>query len=212
MRQAVVNLGPDLLAERGLELEVFRAAGVIDAALLSCEGPRGVLRIRVAEPLDTDRLDAMDAVEWWEAVWSGRSGHVYLVEVCDTAATAETAATGDRFPHCEQLRVTDGGLRVTWAGPEDRLHEELARLDEVGSGASLEQLRSYRPQAAPLDALTDRQRAVLETAFERGYYNVPRQASVAAIADSFGLDDSTVAEHLRRAERNLLRTLFGSAR
>lgn len=210
MRQAVVNIGSDLLADRGFQFEVFQDAGVLDTEILSCEGPRGVLRLHVEEQLDTRRLDAMDAIQWWEQVSSEGSGYVYLIEALDTESRDTSSPDGDRFPRCEELRVTDQGLTLTWAGPQDRLHEELARLETAGTDISLEQLRGYRAQVEPLDLLTDRQREVLEVAFERGYYDVPRQASVQAIAAEFELDDSTVAEHLQRAERNLLGTLFDS--
>lgn len=60
-----------------------------------------------------------------------------------------------------------------------------------------------------MEKLTARQREVLETAFDRGYYDVPRSASTAEIAAEFDLDDSTVSEHLQRAERNVLAAVFG---
>lgn len=211
MRQAVVNIGSDLLADRGFQFEVFRDAGVLDTEILSCEGRRGVFRIHVEEQLDAGGLDAMDAVQWWEQVSSEGSGYVYLVEAVDTGVRNVTSPGADRFPRCEQLRLTDQGLTMTWAGPQDRLHEELAQLETAGTDVSLEQLRGYQAREGPFDALTDRQREVLEGAFERGYYDVPRQASVQEIAAEFELDDSTVAEHLQRAERNLLRTLFDSS-
>lgn len=212
MRQAVVSVGSGLLADRGFPFEVLHEADVVDTEILSCEGARGVLRIRVEERLDARRLDAMDAVRWWEQVSSEGSGYVYLIEAGDTEVRDATPSDNDRFPRCEQLRVTDEGITLTWAGPQDRLHEELARLETAEGDITLERLRGYRPREGPLDALTDRQRDVLEVALERGYYDVPRQASVREVATEFGLDDSTVAEHLQRAERNLLRTLFDSSR
>ena len=60
-----------------------------------------------------------------------------------------------------------------------------------------------------MDALTDRQREVLEVAYGLGYYDVPRMSSTAEIATELGVDDSTVAEHLQRPEHNLLESLFG---
>ncbi|MFB6201381.1 MAG: helix-turn-helix domain-containing protein [Halorhabdus sp.] len=204
MRQAVVNFGPELLADRGFQFEVFQDAGVRDTEILSCEGDRGVLRIHVEDQLEPRRLDTMDAVEWWEQVSSEGPGYVYIIEAGDTEGRDESPTDDAGRPRCEQARVTDQGLTLTWTGPQDRLHDELAQLDTSGTDASLEQLRGYRAKENPLDALTDRQREVLEAAFERGYYDVPRKASVQEIATQFELDDSTVAEHLQRAERNLL--------
>jgi predicted DNA binding protein len=43
-----------------------------------------------------------------------------------------------------------------------------------------------------------------------GYFAVPREVSTDEIAGELGLDSSTVAEHLQRAEKNLLSKYFPS--
>jgi len=53
-------------------------------------------------------------------------------------------------------------------------------------------------------ALTDRQEEVLEGARERGYHEIPRQASVREVADEVGCSKSTTADHLRKAEARLV--------
>jgi len=53
-----------------------------------------------------------------------------------------------------------------------------------------------------------RQREVIETAWERGYYEVPKAVSTEELATELELDPSTVSEHLQRAERNLLGQLL----
>ena len=50
---------------------------------------------------------------------------------------------------------------------------------------------------------TRRQLEVLQTAYEMGFYDVPREATIADVADEIGLDGGTVSEHLQRAERNI---------
>jgi len=72
------------------------------------------------------------------------------------------------------------------------------------AGLSPRIFRNYRVPDPPLGALTDRQRDVLETAFESGYDDVPRRVSTAELAAALDIDDSTVSEHLQRAERNLI--------
>lgn len=61
-----------------------------------------------------------------------------------------------------------------------------------------------------MDSLTERQRTVLETAYAKGYYEVPRHVSSDELAANLDLDKSTVLEHLRRAERNVLSELLGA--
>jgi predicted DNA binding protein len=45
---------------------------------------------------------------------------------------------------------------------------------------------------------------VLETAYDLGFYEVPRQASTEDVAGELDIDPATASEHLQRAERNLL--------
>lgn len=56
--------------------------------------------------------------------------------------------------------------------------------------------------------LTDRQREVLEAAFEAGYYDWPRRTSGAELAEELGISQPTLSEHLTTAERKLLSLLF----
>lgn len=56
--------------------------------------------------------------------------------------------------------------------------------------------------------LTERQRTILEAAYARGYYDIPRDATAEELAAQFGLSRRTVDEHLRRGERKILSTFF----
>jgi predicted DNA binding protein len=56
--------------------------------------------------------------------------------------------------------------------------------------------------------LTDRQLDVVETAFEMGYYDWPRQCTGEDVAAELGIASATFSEHVRTAERKLLAVLF----
>lgn len=62
-----------------------------------------------------------------------------------------------------------------------------------------------------LDDLTDRQREVLHTAFEMGYYEWPRKCTGQDVADELGITPATVSEHVFAAERKILGFLFENA-
>lgn len=207
MRQAVLSIDKDTLAEFGFD--VFQDAGLRDIEILSCEGPRGVSRIHVEERPDEQRLDDLDTVEWWEHVSVAESEHVYLVEmnVAERLATKGVDASG--LLRAEQAEIQDYGFTVNQAGSQEELSEMVTELKTAGLDISLEKLQDYRVQETPLDVLTKRQYEVLETAYEFGYYDVPRESSTAEVAAELGVDDSTVAEHLQRAEHNLLGALLG---
>lgn len=207
MRQAVLSVDHDTLAEFGFD--IFQDAGLRDIEILSCEGPRGVSRIHVEERPDEQRLDDLDTVEWWEHVSAAESEHVYLVEmnVAERLATKGVDANG--LLRAEQAEVQTSGFTVNQAGSQEQLSDMLTDMKEAGLNVSLEKLQDYRVQETPLDSLTDRQHEVLETAYQLGYYDVPRESSTVEVAAELDVDDSTVAEHLQRAEHNLLRALLG---
>jgi len=54
------------------------------------------------------------------------------------------------------------------------------------------------------DVLTPRQREVLRFAFERGYYEWPREVDAKTLADELGIAKATMLEHLRKAEGKVL--------
>lgn len=56
----------------------------------------------------------------------------------------------------------------------------------------------------PLVTLTDRQRAVLRLAFERGYYDVPAATDARQLARELGVSHQAVLDTLHRAERRLV--------
>lgn len=96
--------------------------------------------------------------------------------------------------------------RVVGAFLEDYPKAELAtkRRSESAtppfSGAALRQgLQAH---------LTDRQREVLRTAFEAGYYDWPRGCTGEEVAAELGISSATFSEHVHAAERNLLGALF----
>lgn len=60
----------------------------------------------------------------------------------------------------------------------------------------------------PAETLTDRQWEVIETAFERGYYEWPRECTGEEVAAELGISSATFSEHVQTAERKLLALVF----
>lgn len=215
MRQAIVSVRDRDGGALGTEalLDVFRAAGIDDLEVLSCEGARGVVRIDVETAIDEDRLDDHPAVAWYERV-AGSSesrsdtGTSYLVEFDRGDADDENAACDDALVRCETVAVDDASVTVGMTGPQEAIGDTIAAYRDAGATVSLETLGDYEPGDWPADALTRRQREIVEVAYDLGYFDVPRRASTADVAAELDLDPSTVSEHLQRAERNVFATVL----
>lgn len=59
-----------------------------------------------------------------------------------------------------------------------------------------------------LEALTQRQREVVETAYRCGYFSSPRRASGGDLAELFGFSNAAFHQHLRKAERTVFKELL----
>lgn len=105
--------------------------------------------------------------------------------------------------------LPDGTVTFALFGPADRLQAVVESAPgpvevTVEGIAGLEAV----PRAAPA-VLSERQRAAVDAALELGYYEVPREATQADVAEAIGCAPSTAAEHLRKAEATLIRAIRG---
>ncbi|MFD1647640.1 helix-turn-helix domain-containing protein [Haloarchaeobius litoreus] len=100
----------------------------------------------------------------------------------------------------------DGSITARIVGPTETLQAAVESMPE-GVETRLERVGEYdlgRPPVPP--SLPPRQREVLVTAFELGYYEVPREASRDDVAAAMDCAPSTASEHLQKAERSIIRT------
>ncbi|GAB3683195.1 hypothetical protein GCM10028857_10350 [Salinarchaeum chitinilyticum] len=99
----------------------------------------------------------------------------------------------------------DGTMAASLVGPAEALS---ATVDAIPATFDPEVLalqpyaqRSFRAAGE----LTERQREVVATAVDAGYYEEPSEASIEAIASQLGCAPSTAAEHLRKAEAAVMK-------
>lgn len=106
----------------------------------------------------------------------------------------------------------DGNLYVTLhAGDMTDLREHLREFKRRFGDVRIEYLISGRAdeddsEIIPVDVrrLTDRQREVLETAYEMGYFDYPRGSNAGEVAEALGIKPSTFTEHLNAAQSKIL--------
>ena len=114
--------------------------------------------------------------------------------------------SGYLFP---PLGIRDGKVKFSYLGSEQQIKAFLEGIDAVGVHYRILLLSdlNFSP-ISPLNRLTEKQRDVLITAYRMGYYDVPRRGNSQDIAKKLGLVDSTVVEHLRKAEQRLIRHII----
>lgn len=138
----------------------------------------------------TDVLDGrvLFRIEWTEEVDSFLNN---LVEY--EAAVLEATGTDDEWQF--QLRF--------------RSYEVLSAFyrDCIDKGVGVQLDRVHNPVEAASNArfgLTEDQEQTLLTAFEGGYFDIPRGTSIQELGEALEISDSAVSQRLRRAESALI--------
>jgi hypothetical protein len=95
------------------------------------------------------------------------------------------------------LTIAGGRADLELTAAQSRLSELTAQLEEFGMSYEVEYLRQSPTSS---DLLTERQRALLVEATERGYYDTPRRCTLTELAETMDLAKSTLSERLHRIE------------
>lgn len=114
------------------------------------------------------------------------------------------------------VNARDGDLHVTVHASEMAdLRDAIGELQDRFGSVSIEYLTQGaddRDESAliPVDVrkLTARQREVLDTAYEMGYFDYPRGSNASEVAAELDIEPSTFTEHLNTAQSKLLDELL----
>lgn len=163
-----------------------------------------------------DRIDEVNPVQWYELTPVDETG--FYSYVCQEYTESEMAFF-QAFAELSLVVVpplvysADGWLDVTIVGRGEALTDLVDALEQrAGIGVDVREIGTYdRRLGTVTGSLTDRQFEAIETATEMGYYSVPRQASLSAVAAELGVASSTASELLRCGESRLMSRLIGSS-
>jgi len=185
-------------------IELGREAGLRDLEELSCHGDGGIVRTETDRRYDESRLEDLECVDRWEHVAETRGVNVYVIEFTAPELPNSVAREAEDLIGTCDPDLDERGASISLTGSQDAIAGIIEEYEGVGVSPTLRRLGDYEGEARPLDELTDRQQEVIQTAYDLGYFEVPREASTADVAAELGVDPSTVTEHLQRAERNLI--------
>ncbi|GAB7008248.1 helix-turn-helix domain-containing protein [Halorubrum trueperi] len=127
---------------------------------------------------------------------------VATVRIETDAPLLLVAAKRSGLPIEMPLDIENGVAQVDVTGEHERVAELGRRLGDLGLTFNVERVRQ---RVDPAQLLTDRQRELLLTAVDRGYYDVPRRSTLTEVAEHVGIAKSTCSETLQRVERTVVR-------
>jgi predicted DNA binding protein len=105
--------------------------------------------------------------------------------------------------------VQDGTATMTFLGSSSEVKHMLKAIDEFKVPYKILSLSDakFSPDS-PLSSLTEKQRRVIVSAFNSGYYDVPRKISSEELADKLNIRAPTLVLHRRKAEHRLLHSII----
>lgn len=210
MREADISVDDSDFEAMGIGelIAMGRDAGILDFEELECRGTGAVVQVEVASRYDEERLAELECVDTWEYVTETTSGHLYVISFTAPRLPEHLQEEAEDLIGTCDPELDDDRTSLSLVGEQETIANVIEAYESVGIAADLEKLGAYRGKPNLLDDLTGRQREIIETAVDLGFYEVPREASVDDLAAELNLDPSTVAEHLQRAERNVFNELL----
>jgi predicted DNA binding protein len=173
-------------------LPLLWGSGVDQQSLTAAlEADESIGTVRVCTRLHEASLYS---IEWTTRV---RVVTQLLVANCGTILSAR--AHDGRWTFCLLFPRRDAVAAIVESC--DRFDVDL-RIERISS-------MTERSRADRSD-LTDEQLQTVETALERGYYDVPRETTLTALSEELGVSHQALSERLRRGHRRLVETALGS--
>lgn len=188
----------------------------VEDVIAVSDGPPAV--VFSARGVDRERLETLldesASFAGYVSLESGQSASQYRV------ALDESGVDVDLYQQLVDLPTHPTEARVT--GRKWTVHSQFADRADLASfwdacertGIGFELIRLSRPNDADAEdyGLTEPQHEAILAAFEMGYYDVPRNATLADIAEELDTTTSALSERLRRGHRQLIeRTVRAAA-
>ncbi|PCR88747.1 helix-turn-helix domain-containing protein [Natrinema ejinorense] len=198
----------------GMAASVPEATLTLDLQFNHGDGPLFIVTVQNGSRLDIESAftEAYDVEEW---ALIGQAGDTrryqalpalslegQLGEHLDDLEGLEALATADAI--IERIDVVPDGWRQTGWFADREAFSTFSSFWQRNADFRLHRLTQDRESEPAGDGLTDRQHEALRIAYERGYFDIPRQATLKDIAAELDISPSSVSERLRRAQTQLI--------
>jgi len=162
--------------------------------------------------IETALSDAYDVEEWTLVGVAGDTRRYQIVPALsleeqlgahiDDLDGLEALATADAIIERIEARPT-GWRQAGWFADRESFGA-FSSFWQRNAAFRLNRLTRDGEPEPPGDGLTDRQQEALRTAYERGYFDIPRGASLEAVAAELDITAASLSERLRRAQTQLI--------
>ncbi|WP_222920199.1 helix-turn-helix domain-containing protein [Natrinema sp. SYSU A 869] len=132
-----------------------------------------------------------------------------LGEAVDDLAALRALAHTDSI--IDRIRVTPTGWVQTGRFADMETLDDFRTFWQRNGAFRLCRLTRGTDAAATDDGLTDPQFEAVRIAYEMGYFEIPRTASLEDVAAELGISASSLSERLRRAQTHLVETTIASS-
>jgi len=103
----------------------------------------------------------------------------------------------------------DGKFKITFVGSASAVRKFLQRASKSRLPFKIKSLTDARfSDESALNRMTERQRKVLLTAFNLGYYSIPKKITSEELARNLDMKSSTLIIHRIKAERHVIQALL----
>lgn len=152
----------------------------------------------VGRASDTSRYQILPAVDM----------ETQLGDALDDLDGLRSLATTDAI--IERIQVTPTGWIQTGWFADRAAFDDFRQFWQQNDAFTLRRLTRDGAPEPPGDGLTDPQREALRTAYERGYFDIPRAASLEEVAAELDITPSSLSERLRRAQVQVIERTVAS--
>lgn len=178
---------------------VFRVIAVLSGvdtgiALLELTTPNPL-------PILTD-IDEQRDVSDMELLWKQDDTTVIQVETTNPLLLSPIIQAG--VPLQTPFEIINGVSTWELTTSSDRLSALGRQLEQSGIGYDIEYIHD-EPSDSAETILTDRQRELVVTATEQGYYDTPRRATLTEVSNSLDISKATGSDILHRAEGKVMK-------
>ena len=180
------------------QVEVERVAAqddrIIPFVWVSHENIEAVHQVLAEDPstANIEVLTDLDGERLYRMEWIDRIDALVYVLVEEDGTILSASAENGRWV-----------LRLLFADRE-ALGRTYDHCRDVGLDLSIERVFNLSEGRQGRFELTEKQQDVLEVAFERGYYSVPRDVAAQDPAEEIGTSHQALSERLRRAHETLV--------